>query len=228
MRAVALLVVVGFAAVFPVSARAQVAVAVTLPDNNPTHRDVAAAIVNAVDDAWLMLSPQLDPVDVAVCKTEFGCLQRDALARGASHLLVIGVAGLGTRDYVVSFQLYDARGIKLVDENTVQTASASPTVDGAGLASTLLRVPSMPKALPVAVAPAVPPGPTNLALTGVALVAGGGVVGVATAIAALSLAVEPSSAANRDGLITGTIAATSFAVLLGAAGVGCIVVDGRD
>ena len=226
MRALLCLLVVGVAC----SARAQVAVAVTLPDNNPTHRDVAAGIVDAIDDGWLMLAPQLDPVEVAVCKTEFGCLLRSALSRGASHLLVIGIAGLGARDYVVSFQLYDARGTKLVDENTVETASVSPVADGAGLALKLLRVPGIPKATtttqpPV---PTAPPGPSTLALTGMALVAGGGVVGFGTTVAALTLAVEPASAADRDELITGTVVATSLAVLLSAAGAVCVVVDSLD
>ena len=213
-----------------VSARAQVAVAVTLPDNNPTHRDVAAGLVDAVDDRWSMLSPQLNPTDVAQCKTEFGCLQGISLARGASHLLVIGIAGLGTRDYVVSFQLYDSRGTKLVDENTVETASVRPTDDGAGLAAKLLLVPGMPQLAPapVVVAPVVPPGPSTLAVTGMALVAGGVVVGIGTAIAALGLAVEPASASERDGIVTGAVFGTTLAVLLGAAGAACVVVDTVD
>ncbi len=198
------------------SARAQVAVAVTLPDNNPAHREVAAGLVEAVDDVWLMLEPQLDPVDVAVCQTESACLLGHALARHASHLLVIGVAGLGVRDYVVSVQLYDAHGTKLVDENSVESASPNPADVGAALAVKLLPWAGVPPAR--ALVPPPPPGPSALGLTGMALVAGSGVVGVGLTIAAVS--VKPSVA-----LQTSVVVGSALAVVLGAAGAACVVVD---
>ncbi len=228
MRSIAfLLPVLALSSLSSSTARAQVAVAVTIPDSNPTLRDVAAGVIDVVDDEWLMLQPQLDPVDVAVCKADATCLQQAAAARQASHLLVVGVAGLGTRDYVVSLQLYDASGKKLVDENTVETATAAPQNDGRALAAKLLQVPGMARQAPTTAAPtpAVGTAPSTLALAGVGLIGAGVVVVVGTAIASLGAAVDPASAPDRAGISTAAVIATGAAIGLAVAGATCVVVD---
>ena len=224
MRSVGFCLLLGFAA----AGRAQVAVAVTKPDNNTAHRDVAAGLVDAVDDGWLMLSPQIDPVQIATCSAEVDCLLRASLGRGATHLLAIGIAGLGVRDYVVSFQLYDSRGQKLVDENTVVVATSNPLADGAALAASLVRVPGLPQSsVPSSLAHNgdATSTPSPLALTGMLLVASSVVVGVGTAVAAFSISANPSSASQRDAIVTGTVVASSVAVLLAVSGAGCVLSD---
>lgn len=208
------------------AAQAQVAVAVTLPESNPTLRDVAGGVVDVVDDEWQMLSPQLDPVDVAVCKADAPCLQQIANARHASHLLVVGVAGLGVRDYVVSVQLFDASGKKLVDENTLQTASPTPASDGKLIGEKLLQVPSVPKqAAPAPLAAALPKPASTLAVTGVSLL--GASAGVATVgtVAFLFLAVDPQSANDRGALDVSALATAGVVSGLAVAGAACVVVD---
>ena len=86
-----------FAAVFAVvcaalassSSHAQVAVAVVIPEANPTLHDVAAGVIDVVDDHWQMLKPQLEPADVAACNADATCLQALAAAHHASHLVVV-------------------------------------------------------------------------------------------------------------------------------------------
>lgn len=222
VRAIALLCFLFSAA----AAQAQVAVAVTIPENNPTLRDVAGGVVDVVDDEWDMLSPQLDPVDVAICKADAPCLQQKANERHASHLLVVGVAGLGTRDYVVSLQLYDATGKKLVDENTVQSASPTPSSDGKMLAEKLLQVPTVPKAPPPApVAEPLPKPASTLAVTGVSLLGASAGVAVVSTVAVLFLAVDDSSANDRAAIDTGALAAGAIVSGLAVGGVACVVFD---
>lgn len=226
MRFAAVLVVVCAAFASSVS-HAQVAVAVVIPEANPTLHDVAAGVIDVVDDHWQMLRPQLEPNDVAACNADAGCLQLLASAHHASHLVVVGVAGLGVRDYVVSVQLYDRSGKKLVDENTVKTASASPLDDGRSLAGSLMRAPQMP-AMAETKATTLDAGPSLLSLTGAGLVGVGVVVGFASASAFLGLSAERAAGYDREGLVTGSVVFASAAVGLAAAGAACVIVDGLD
>lgn len=98
---------------------AQIAVALTLPDPNPTHKAIAAGVVTAVSERWELLQPALAVHDVALCAGELDCLQKLAAKQSASQLLVVAVAGLGGRDAAVSVQLYDAAGAVLFDDNAV-------------------------------------------------------------------------------------------------------------
>lgn len=237
MRLPSLLVVALCAICGSSTLRAQVAVAVTIADKNPTLRDVAAGVVDVVDDGWLMLRPQLAPTEVAACRVAAPCLQAAAKASHASHLLVIGIASVGVRDYVVSLQLYDDQGKKLVDENAVKTASGDPFADGRSLAGVLVVVPGMPAAAsssassasPSPLSSAAPSSSSSLlGIAGVGLVGGGVVVGFLGAATFLGLGASPDSGYSRDRLVPASALAVSGGVALAVAGAVCVVVDGLD
>lgn len=83
-----------------------VATAVTIPDDNPALRAVAAGALAAAGERWGLLVPPLRPEAAEVCQAEIRCLLNLASDRGASHLLVLGVATLSEDEVVVSMQLF--------------------------------------------------------------------------------------------------------------------------
>jgi len=210
--ALALLVGLGAA-----PAQATVALAVTTPDQNVRHREVAAGLVEALQARWDFLAPPLGPDDVAPCAADVACLHRLARARGADWLVTVGVAGLGTRGAIVTMQLVGPDGVVLVDDSAILPGSADPRGDGAGLALRLLATAGPPAARPVV--ERVEEAPSRSSFPGLALVGGGAlVVGAGVGVGAALLA----SPATRDAALPVVIGGGVVGVASAAVGVGVL------
>ena len=124
-----------------------VALAVTLPEANPIHRDFAAGVVADAQERWTLLRPQLIPDEVDRCQAEEPCLLQLAQARGATHLLLIGVAGLGSAEFVVSIKLLDATsGEELASHSDLATPGRDPRGAGRRVAhKTFASAPGIPR-----------------------------------------------------------------------------------
>jgi hypothetical protein len=144
----------GFAAL-PV--QAQVAVVATLPDRDPSQRDVAAGLVSVVGSHWRMLEPPLPPDQTAACRADVSCLLTLAQRHRASHLLVVGVVGTGRRDHVVALQLFDAASNVLFEQTAFVDGSGEPQDAGRQAAAPLLSVVGPPVAQPAAAAAGLEP-----------------------------------------------------------------------
>ena len=198
-------------------AQATVALAVTTPDQNVRHREVAAGLVQALQDRWDFLAPPLSPDEVAPCAADIACLHRLAHGRGADWLVTVGVAGLGTRGAIVTMQLVGPDGVGLVDDSAILTGSAEPRSDGASLAPRLLATVGPPAARPVV--ERVDPVRARSSLPGLALVGGGAlVVGVGAGVGAALI----TSPTTRDAALP--VVVISGAVGVAAATVGVVVV----
>jgi hypothetical protein len=225
LLAVVTAVVVVAAAALP--ARAQVAVVTTLPEPDPGQRDVAAGIVAVAAERWQLLSPPLDPDVTAACKTDTACMLTAARARGASHLLVVGVAGVGRRDHVVALQVLDAGGRVLFDNTAIVPGGGAPVDVGTTAAAVLARVDGPPQAAPrpakdAPIAAAHLPATSTTALTaaGVSLIVAGALTATTTALLPTVGAVE------GDQALTVAAGGAVAAAALGVAGVVCVLVDG--
>jgi hypothetical protein len=218
-RIAALMMLAGIAIGSP-SSRAQVAVAVTFPDQNPTHRDLAAGIVEQLGKHWDFLAPPLAADDLALCRADVACLRPLASRHGASHLLLIGIAGLDAREAAVTARVIGPTGQSLFEETVVVVGSAAPRADGAPLADRMIRaVRGVPptRQRRQRVAPAVPMS-TSTAL-GSALVAVGAVVaassvGVATLAAGDAGRHDLALAAAASGGILGALTAVVGAAVV--------------
>jgi hypothetical protein len=223
----ALLFVPVFVAVLGASsaARAQLAVVTTLPEPDPGQRDVAAGIVAVAGERWQLLSPPLDPDVTAACKTDTACMLAAARAKGATHLLVVSVAGVGRRDHVVALQVLDGTGRVLLDNTAIVAGGGAPVDVGAAAAAPLARIDGPPRAptRPAAVtATTTATGTTTTSawtVAGVALVAAGAATAAATTLATTTGAVP-----DDDAVVVNVIGAAA-GVTLGALGVLCVVVD---
>lgn len=194
-------------------AAATVAVAVTTPDHNVRHREVAAGLVSALRARWDFLSPPLDPAEAAPCAADVACLYRLAQRKGADWLVAVGVAGFGARGAIVTVQLVGTDGKTRVDETTIVAGTADPRADGAALAPRLLAVPGPPPARPVVERVAEAPSQTP-SLWAASLVGGGAaLVGVGAGVGAALL----TSSTTRD-------AALPIVVGTGVVGVACAAV----
>ena len=198
------------------SAAAQVAVALTLPDPNPTHRDIAAGVVERVAERWELLSPALPGNAVALCVGEVTCLQQLADEHGATHLLVVGVAGLGPREAALSVQLFDDVGTALINDSVVVEGS-DPREEGRGLVARLLLLSPV---MPARVARPVRNAGARDGVLGAGLVGAGVVVGAGSWVGASLLADSAPDAA-----VVAAIAGVSAGVVLAAVGTVLVVVD---
>jgi hypothetical protein len=133
-------------ALTPTPARAQVAVAVTIAEEDASQRDIASKVVSVARKKWQMLHPQLTSSQTKTCpagNTE--CLRGVAAQAKATHLLVVGVAPLGVRDRVVAVQLFDVnKPTPRFEESVVQSGLNEDFVDVKRLAANLVAVPGPP------------------------------------------------------------------------------------
>lgn len=185
------------------SARAQVAVAVTVAEDDASQRDIAARIVSVARKSWQMQAPQLtieQTRDCAAGDTE--CLRKLAKSVNASHLLVIGVAPLGVRDRVVAVQLFDAaKAGPLYEESVVQSGLAEDLPDVQSLAARLVAVKGPPAAVePVPYVAPEPPSANDVGIVGI-----GGIVlvgaGAGTALTSLLTGIALIESEQPDPLL---------------------------
>jgi hypothetical protein len=195
---------VGFGAA---PAQAGVALAVTTPDQNVRHREVAAGLVEALQARWDFIAPPLGPDEVATCAADIACLHRLARSRGADWLVTVGVAGLSTRGAIVTMQLVGPDGVVRIDDSAILPGSADPHGDGAGLAPRLLNTAGPPVARPVV--ERIDQVPARPSFPGLALVGGGTLVVGAGAGLGATLLTSPTT---RD-------AALPVVIISGAIGV---------
>lgn len=236
-----LLLVVALLAASSAQAKGGVALALNLPDENAVHRDYASGIVAEASARWAMLSPQLEPSESAKCKAEQECLVKSAYVRGASHLLLVGVAGLGARDFVVSIQIIRVReGDRLVQEellaySDVHTAGVDARAAGRALAATrFASVPGLPPAGGDAVEEPPPPpssgeelpsAPTWLGYAGLgALGLSAAAAGAATTVGAVGLFTRPPAVDENVVRVVGVTGAAAAALLF-VGGAAAMVVD---
>ena len=198
------------------SSAAQVAVALTLPDPNPTHRDIAAGVVDIVAERWELLSPALPANAVALCVGEVVCLQQLAEKHAATHLLIVGVAGLGAREAALSVQLFDDVGTVMLDHSVV-VAGETPRDEGKGLAARLLL---LTRSMPRRVAHPLRNTDGRDGVLGASLLGVGIVVGAGSWIGA-SLVADSAP----DAAVVAAIAGVSAGVALAAVGTVLVVVE---
>jgi hypothetical protein len=177
-HALALLVVL--AAAWP--ARAKVAVVSIVDDNDATQRDLVSALVEPVAEKWQMLVPPLASSAWKRCKPDdTGCLRDEAKAAGASHVLVVAVAPLGTRKRVVSAQLFGVdREKPLFDDSAVQPGLQNRPSEVIALGEKLAAVEGPP---PVVAVEETPPAPASSFRIGPPLLVAGAAVMAASALA---------------------------------------------
>lgn len=204
------------------TAKMGVALAISLPDADPRHREMAAGIVLEAGRRWMMLEPQLTQEAVSQCAADEKCLVGLAQSRQASHLLSVGIAALDRVDFVVSIKLIDLiDGSERVSHADIGKPGFHPRDAGVTLARQLFaRIP--PAAAPTA-APAglVDTASSNSALSwqalagwslsGMAAVVGGG-----TFVFWLTETAEPQ---KTVGVNLGSIATAA----LGCVGLGLLV-----
>ena len=193
---------------------AQVAVAVTLPDANVTHRDIAASVVRVVAGRWEVLEPALSRQATVLCGLDVECLRGLAAEARASHLLIVGVAGLGLRDAAVSVRLLDASGRVLFDDAAVVSGSDDPLRSATDLGERLAATPSVPPRLPRLVHQDTDPA---RGLLGAGLLGAGVVIGAGSWFGALALRSEPATVVGLTGIAAG--------VVIAAVGAGFVVAD---
>lgn len=231
MRSAVVLVV----ALCALEARADgVALALNLPDDDAVHREFASGIVEDASARWAMLSPQMPPTESATCRAEQACLLDKATLRGASHLLLVGVAGLGARDFVVSVQVFDVKSRQeLLAYSDVHAAGADARVAGRSLGSAKLAgVQGLPPAGTVAPPDTPAPAlaarespPTWLGFAGFGLIGAAAAVALTTsAFGMYDLQTRPLAVDPQNAQVIGIGAATAAAVIF-VTGVGAIVYD---
>lgn len=180
--------VLGAALALTAPARAQVAVAAAIDGADVSQRSLASLVVGRASEQWSMLDPQLMPSATADCEaTDSRCLREVARKRGASHVLLVGVAPVGTRDHVVVVQLFATSDETALYEGSVrQRGSQNTPEEVERLARELVqtRGPAPRVAEPSAIAPSSSPmsalqvaGATTLAVSALAL--GGTLAGFA-------------------------------------------------
>lgn len=203
-------------------ARPAIAVVVHLPDQAPIHRDVAAAIVQAVATRFAILEPSLSEGDVSACQADLACEHRLAQSRGAALLLSISIGGAGTRDYLISQQVVDGGGATVFDKTQLSAASEDPFLDGRRGADALLGfLEKHGAALPASTARA-PAAASILSWAGVAVFGGALVTGAVSAsiLATLVASGQPAAAVTGTALVGGGALA-----LFSAVGAGLLVAD---
>lgn len=220
-----------------------VAVAVTLPDKSPVHRDFAAGMVGEAYERFEMLSPALTPDEVASCQVEERCLLALAQKRAASHLMLVGVASLGPTEHVVSLRVLDiASGAELVNLSDLADPGADPAAAGKALAA---RAFASAQGLPPRVeAPAPSPDPDPAVdetraplrrwtgLNPLSLV-GWGVVGAATVgaggalLAGVPLFIEEGGDIEQYALLAGSGVAGALALGFGLVATDAWVLNGE-
>jgi hypothetical protein len=208
-------------AVGATAARAQVAVAVTMAEEDASQREIAGKVVSVAREKWRMLQPQLTSSQTKGCAagaTE--CLRKVAAEAQATHLLVVGVAPLGVRDRVVAVQLFDVnKAPPLFEESVVQSGLNEDLNDVKGLASRLVLVAGPPAYLepppfvPVSVEPPSSIGPWSVG--GFVLVGAGTVTAAVSGISGLVL-VEQKDPKNASGVLVYGIATAGALLGLGS------------
>lgn len=190
-----LALVVGLALLAAAVARAQVAVVPTHAADDPTQSWLVGTVAEAASSHWQTLSPQLLPAELRRCPAnDVSCLGDVARKRGASHLLIVGVAPLGPRDAVVSAQLFAVGADGPLFEGTVvQPGDSGGDDDGRSalreLIARLVATRGPPPARPrPPTEPVDPAGEESgaLGMTGIGALGAGAVgVGVTAVVAAL-------------------------------------------
>ena len=137
------------------SALAQVAVTVTSNEDDASQRAIASAVVTSAQGRWEMLKPLLPASAVKTCKTgDTACLRSVAGAAKATHLLIVGVAPLGSRDHVVAVQLFDVSLVSpLFEDSVVQPGGPGELRQVKTLTSRLIEVAGPRQNLTYAVTP---------------------------------------------------------------------------
>lgn len=213
-----------------------VALALNLPDENPVHRDFAGGIVAEAASRWRMLRPQMEPNESVRCAAERTCLLKHAVLRGADHLLLVGVAALGPREFVVSIQVFEAAtGKELLGYSDVQTAGEDARASGRRLAAAqLARVQGIPPQEPERVVEAPPPRnapvepvvlPRALGWAGVGTMGASVALGLATATFGFVALASGEPELPQGGLEAIAIGGAAATGALLAAGLGLVVTD---
>lgn len=223
---------IALAALAAGSARAQVALVTTHDRDNAQQNWLAGAVAAGAGSHWQHLSPQLVPADYQSCgATDFRCFCDVGKRRGASHVLVLGVAALGPRDAVVSAQLFAAGDARvLFEEAIVQPGDAGGDDDGRAavreMIARLVKTDGPPPVQPRPALPATDPPPADLSPLGMA---GLGVLGAGVLAAGATATVatlQVTLAADYQGATTAALIGTTVAGVIMVSGAAILAVDG--
>lgn len=200
------------AALTTTSARAQVAVAVTIAEEDASQRDLAAKVVSVAHKRWSMLHPQLTSAQTKTCAAgDSECLRNLAAQANATFLLVVGVAPLGVRDRVVAVQLFDVKEpTPLFEESVVQSGLNEDYVDVKRLAANLVGTRGPPAYVPPPPLVHTAPEPADetgaLTVGGFVLVGAGVLTAGASALTAVGLEADKQQQAASQVLAVGIAA----------------------
>jgi hypothetical protein len=199
-------------------ARAQLAVAASYSNDDVVQRDLVGLVMQQARSTWSLV-----PTPVAGCKgNDAACMRASAQRLGASHVLVVAIAPLGTRDHALAVQLFDVTNAKpLFDESAVQSGNDAQRAQVTQLAERLATVVGPPPR--VASPPPAAAGPTTNVGTfvGAGLVGAGVVAAVVTAAAAVTLATDHQPVPAGTASLVGISVAGGLVV----AGCGVLIVD---
>jgi hypothetical protein len=215
------------ALLFAGAAQAQLAVVTTSATDEPRHRQLVGAVVEAALARWEPLSPQLLPEDLRDCSAaDVECLRDVARQRGASHVLILGVAPLGPRAAVVAAQLFAVDTARaLFEETAMQPGDEGGKDEGLGavreLAARLLKEQGPPGVIPrpPPEPPPLPPAPSAVGVLGIggASALGLGVLGIgATAAVAASAFVEDEDYAATTSAVAVGGSVSALLIIVGA------------
>ena len=205
------------------AAHAQLAVVTTHAADDAVQRYLVSAVVEAAQSRWEALSPQLLTEELRRCPSnDAGCLRELARKRGASHLLIVGVAPLGPRDAVVSAQLFSVGDeVPLFESTAVQAGDSGGDDDGRSdvreLALRLIATAGPPLAVPhPSPAPAEPP-PSDMGVLGLSGVGAIGVGAVGAGLTAIVAAQKFTGEQDYAGVVSTVLigGGLSGALLLG-------------
>lgn len=206
-----------------------VAVAVTLPDKSPVHRDFASGMVAEAHARFAMLSPALSPEEVGACQVDERCLLSLAKSRGASHLMLVGVASLGPREFVVSLRVLEGEsGAEVVSLSDLTEPGLDPAALGRALAARAFdgatglpqkdagaAVSEAPSRAPAMGAPRRWTGTNPLSLVGWGVVGAGALGGTAALLAGVPLFLDNGGDVEGYALAAGTGVAGMLALGFG-------------
>lgn len=225
----------------PALAEGGVAVAVTLPDKSPVHRDFAAGMVAEAHARYAVLSPALTPEEVTACQVDETCLLSLAKRREASHLMLVGVASLGPTESVVSLRVLDAAsGAEVVNLSDLAEPGTDPAAAGRELAARAFggvtglppkgEVQAPPEAEPVERPVSAPrrwTGLNPLSLVGWGVLGAGALGAGAALVAGVPLFLESGGDIEGYTLLTGSGVAGVLAVGFGLLATDAWVVNGE-
>ena len=213
------------------AAHAQLAVVTAHAPDDAVQGYLVSAVVEAALTRWEALSPQLLNEDLRSCPAnDAECLRELSRKRGATHLLVVGVAPLGPRDAVVSAQLFSVGDEAPLFEGTaVQPGDSGGDDDGRSdvreLSRRLVAISGPPPAQPHPQPPPPEPATSDMGVLGLVGVGAVGVGAVGAGVTAILAAQKFTGARDYSGVVSMVVIGGSLSGAVLLAGVALLTAE---